>query len=92
MTQFFVDLAATMQQFPIIIFTEEDPEELLQTIKVKCSMPGTVFELVVDDKKAADLRKNSDDRLRGVFVLDTRYCRGYDMKLGVDARVLIIAS
>ena len=51
-----------------------------------------VCELVVDDKKAADLNKNSDDRLRSVFVLDTRYCRGYEMKPDEDERVLIISS
>lgn len=55
-------------------------------------MPGISFELVVDDEKAADLRKNSEDRLKGVFVLNTVSCRGYDMKLGEDARVLIISG
>ena len=44
------------------------------------------------DKNAKKLRKNAGDRLRGVFVMSTQYCRGYDMKLGEDARVMIFAG
>ena len=51
-----------------------------------------VYELIQTDENATKLRKNASDRIRGVFVLDNRYCRGYDMKLGEDARVLIMAG
>ena len=51
-----------------------------------------VYELIQTDENATKLRKNASDRIRGVFVLDNRYCRGYDMKLGEDARVLINAG
>ena len=81
-----------MQSNPVIVFTEEDPVALYNLIRKECFQAGMVFELVITDKNATKLRKNASDRTRGVFVLDTRYCRGYDMKLGEDARVLIMAG
>ena len=81
-----------MQSYPVIIFMEHDPTDLFHLIKKECFQAGLVYELVLTDENAKKLRKNAGDRLRGVFVLGTQYCRGYDMKLGEDARVMIFAG
>ncbi len=77
-----------MQSNPVIVFTEEDPAALFNVLRKECFQAGMVFELVTTDDNATKLRKNATVRISGVFVLDTRYCRGYDMKLWEDARVL----
>jgi hypothetical protein len=51
-----------------------------------------IYDLILTDENAKKLRKNASDTIRGVFFLENRYCRGYDMKLGEDARVLIVAG
>jgi hypothetical protein len=86
------DLGQTMQSYPVIIFTENDPTAFFNLIKKECHQSGLVYELVLTDENAKKLRKNAGDRLRGVFVMSTQYCRGYDMKLGEDARVMIFAG
>ncbi len=74
------------------MFTEQDPAALYNLIRKEYFQTVMVFELVITDKNATKLRKNAGDRIRGVFVLDTRFCRGYDVKLGEDLHVLIMAG
>ena len=77
---------------PFIVFMAKHDEQLVEELRTICDEREVLFVEVMDQDEADEQRRLYDNATRGVFVLDRAFGRSYDLKLGAEAQVLILAN
>lgn len=75
---------------PVIIFTEDEEKKWFDELKMEY---GKDVEVVwINSLNEADAQRGRDKgKQRGIYVIGTKWSRGYDLKLAKDAIVLVLA-
>lgn len=77
---------------PVILFYEDDRDNILSKTKKHCEKAGIPFVILEDEDAALKARLNKAHQELGVFVLHKDFCRGFDLKLRKDAYVMIYTT
>lgn len=78
------------QDKPVIIFTEEDEKKWFDELSSEYGKDQEVV-WIRGETEANTYRQRDKGKQRGIYVLATKWCRGYDLKLAKDAIVLVLA-
>lgn len=75
---------------PVIIFTEDEEKKWFDELKMEY---GKDVEVIwINHPNEADAQRGRDKgKQRGIYVIGTKWSRGYDLKLANDAIVLVLA-
>ena len=79
-------------EHPFIVFMAKYDEELIASLETVCKEREMPFVQVVEDEDAIMQRQLYNSVRTGVFILHRAYGRSYDLKLGTEALVLILAN
>lgn len=73
----------------MLIFVLRSSEDIYAAIN-NAAAPGIQVMFIDNDDDALVNRESTAQLTKGIFVIETRYSRGYDLKLAKDAIVLIL--
>ena len=83
-----------MHQRPVIVFTGKEPFGLAQQLARLCmTADGTIPFVSIEKTKSAIIeREKFRAQTRGIFLVNRKFGRGYDLKLGADALVCVLVN
>ena len=73
---------------PLIIFIDKKDPALEKELEEICKRKKFAFVNIKDRKSCADLKDQLIEMTRGIILLDNRFSRGLDVKMGSDSIVL----
>ena len=85
-------IRSKINQEPFIVFMAKDDGKLINDIEVMCDKSKVAFVHIKDPQEASQQRLEYNSNTTGVFILQRKFGRGYDLKLGTEATVLILAN
>lgn len=89
----FVEIARSkMNEQPLIIFVEGSTKLLETKLKLVSLEMGIDFKYLESYDEAMEIRREKQDDVRGVYLCHSDFQRGFDMKMAVDAYVMIFAT
>ena len=82
----------TFDDHPFIVFMVPHDETLKASLRAICNDKHEPFVHIEGDEQALRERFAHNETRRGVFFVDRRYGRNYDLKLGSEALVLVVVQ
>lgn len=81
-----------LKKRPFILFMGKYDSKLVKKLENICEESEVPFVEVCEEDDADEQKRLYDNTMNGVFVLDRAFGRSYDLKLGTEAQVLILAN
>ena len=79
-------------EHPFIVFMVKDDKQLFDELQSICKEKKAPFVHIYDVEEAFSHRQLYNEAMKGVFILEKEFSRGYDLKLGTEALVVIFAN